>query len=54
VKEAIQKRKQIESLEKEVLRLETKVKREKQFNKKVQFNIELQKKHQELNVLLGK
>jgi len=54
VKEAIRKQKQIESLEKDILRLEAKVNQEKQFNRKVQYNIELQKKRKELNVLLGK
>lgn len=54
IKETIQKQKQINSLEKEIIRLEAKVKNEKQFNKKVQLNIQLQKKKNELNKLLAK
>lgn len=41
------------SLEKEIVKLEGKMKREKQFNKKVDLNIELQKKKKELEELLG-
>lgn len=54
IKETIQKQKQINSLEKEIIRLEAKVKNEKQFNKKVKLNIQLQKKKNELNKLLAK
>lgn len=35
-------------LEKEIVKLENKIKKEKQFNKKVDFNIKLQKKRKEL------
>lgn len=41
----------IESLEKEINKLEKKMKREKQFNRKVEINIELQKKKEELEQL---
>lgn len=54
IKITIQKQKQINSLEKEIIRLEAKVKNEKQFNKKVKLNIQLQKKKNELNKLLAK
>jgi len=54
IKETIQKQKQIDNLKKEIVRLEAKVKNEKQFNKKVQFNIQLQKKKNKLNKLLAK
>lgn len=41
------------NLEKEIVKLESKMKREKQFNKKVDLNIELQKKKKELEKLLS-
>lgn len=43
-----------ENLKKEIEKLEKKVKREKQFNRKVDLNIELQKKKKELEELLDK
>jgi len=42
----------IESLKKEIKKLEKKMKREKQFNRKVELNIELQRKKKELQQLL--
>ncbi len=44
----------IESLKKEIKTLEKKIKREVQFNRKVDLNIELQKKKKELEQLLNK
>ncbi len=42
-----------ERLKKEILKLESKIKRERQFNKKVDLNIKLQKKKKELEQLMG-
>lgn len=48
VDEAVGRQKAIDKLIQEIARLEAKVKTEKQFNKKVELNIELQKKKKEL------
>lgn len=42
------------SLKREIDKLEKKIKREKQFNRKVDFNIQLQKKKKELEEFLNK
>jgi hypothetical protein len=52
--DVLERQAQIEKLTHECQRLETKVRNEKQFNRKVEMNIELQGKREELNQLLDK
>lgn len=52
IEKLIELNERIESLKKEIKKLEKKMKREKQFNRKVELNIELQRKKKELQQLL--
>jgi hypothetical protein len=45
--------KKVETLKKEIDKLENKIKKEVQFNRKVPLNMELQKKKKELKELLS-
>lgn len=49
----LERQAQIDKLTQECHRLESKIRAEKQFNKKVELNMELQRKRKELNQLLG-
>lgn len=49
---ALERQAQIDKLMKECQRLESKIRNEKQFNRKVELNMELQRKRKELNQLL--
>jgi hypothetical protein len=51
---ALERKAHIDKLTKECQRLESKIRSEKQFNRKVQMNMELQRKQKELNQLLEK
>lgn len=53
IKEVIKKEKEIESLNKAIEKLQKKIKREKQFNRKVELNKILNAKKNELNKLLN-
>jgi hypothetical protein len=48
----LERQAQIDKLTQECQRLESKIRVEKQFNKKVELNMELQRKRKELNQLL--
>lgn len=54
IEKLIELNERIESLKKEIKTLEKKIKREVQFNRKVDLNIELQKKKKELEQLLNR
>lgn len=49
---SLERQAQIDKLTKECQRLESKIRNEKQFNRKVELNMELQRKRKELNQLL--
>ena len=53
LEQAIEKQKVAGSLEKEIIALETKIQKERQFNRKVKYNLELQEKRKELEKILG-
>lgn len=53
LEEVIEKQKQIEKLTRECDRLMSKIKAEKQYHKQVEYNLELQKKKKELEMLRG-
>ncbi len=48
LQEAVDRHKQAQALQREISRLEAKIKKEKQFNRKVEYNLELQTKLKEL------
>lgn len=54
IEEIIEKQKLIENLKREISKLEIKINRERQFNRKVKLNIKLQKKKKELEQILSK
>ncbi len=54
LEEAVQKQKQAEKLELEIAKLESKINKERQFNRKVKLNLELQEKKKELQQIWDK
>jgi Domain of unknown function (DUF4391) len=52
IQSALERQAQIDKLMKECQRLESKIRSEKQFNRKVELNMELQRKRNEMNQLL--
>ena len=54
LEEAVQRQKQAEKLELEIAKLESKINKERQFNRKVKLNLELQEKKKELQQVWDK